>query len=143
MATKDTSSKAKADNTQEEEEKNTGNAGQGNHEGGTQTTHLNSAAELIAAHVESKSLSGVSNAISSWIKVLSEYKELKEIAASLEDLKDAISAKDTEQIVSLMAELGEATVKAAEGAEGDESKGIKTLGKALTAGSKALGKLAK
>jgi hypothetical protein len=65
---------------------------------------------------------------------------LKTIAGNLKKLKTAIDDKNVEKAVTLMATLGEETTKAAEMAEGSEATKIKSLGKALTSGSKAIAK---
>lgn len=56
-------------------------------------------------------------------------------------LKEAISDKDGPSIVNLMNKLGEETTAAASKGENGESLKIKMLGKALTAGAKAISKL--
>lgn len=102
---------------------------------------IDTTAETIATHVEKKSVSGVSTTINKWIDVLTDHKDLKLIAGNLTKLKTAIEDKDAKKIVSLMETLGTETTKAAEMAEGSEATKIKSLGKALTAGSKTLAKL--
>lgn len=104
--------------------------------------HIESSIDMIEEHVKKESLTGVSVSINTWIKTLSEYKELKGIASDLEELKEAISEKNGESIVKLMTKLGEDTTKAAEGAENGESQKIKMLGKALTTAAKAISKIA-
>lgn len=94
----------------------------------------------IETHVEKKSATGLSTTIDKWIDVLEEHKDLKTVASNLKKLKKAIDDKDAEKIVELMATLGEETTKASEMAEGKEATKIKVLGKALTAGSKAISK---
>ncbi|MBC7868417.1 MAG: hypothetical protein H7X88_12850 [Gloeobacteraceae cyanobacterium ES-bin-316] len=111
----------------------------------TQTSHskhLESTIDSIEEHVKKETVTGVSVSISTWIKTLGEYKELKGIASDLEKLKEAISEKDGEAIVKLMTKLGEDTTKAAESAENGESQKIKMLGKALTTAAKAISKIA-
>ena len=78
--------------------------------------------------------------INKWIVTLEEHKDLKAIATNLKKLQQAIEDKKVDQAVKLMATLGEETTKAAEMAEGSEATKIKSLGKALTAGSKAIAK---
>ena len=94
----------------------------------------------IENHVEKKSATGLTTTIDKWIDVLEEHKDLKTVASNLKKLKKAIDDKDAEKIVELMATLGEETTKASEMAEGKEATKIKVLGKALTAGSKAISK---
>ena len=108
----------------------------------TQTTHLDATIEMIEKDVEKKTLTGASAAITKWITTLSKHKELKEISGTLEKLKDAIADKDGKKIVELMTSAGEATIEAAEDAEGDELKKIKMLGKCLVTSAKAIGKFA-
>jgi PHP family Zn ribbon phosphoesterase len=105
------------------------------------STQLSAAAEMIDQHVEKKSLTGVSSAISSWIEKLGEHDGLKMIADDLEKLKTAITDKDGKKIAALMTQLGTATTKAAESAEGTEASKIKHLGTALTNGAKMLTKM--
>jgi len=107
------------------------------------STHLTDTAELVEKHVKDKSTTGISNSISSWVKTLSQHKELKGIADDLESLKEAISAKDGKKIVMLMSKVGSETTKASESADGSEAKKIKALGAALSAGAKAIEKFAK
>jgi hypothetical protein len=96
--------------------------------------------ETIATHVEKKSGTGLTTTINKWIDVLEDHKDLKTIAGNLKKLKTAIDDKNVEKAVTLMATLGEETTKAAEMAEGSEATKIKSLGKALTSGSKAIAK---
>lgn len=105
-----------------------------------QEKHLDATIKVIEEHVEKGSTTGVSVTITAWIKVLESHHGLKGIAADLEKLKEAISAKDGKKAVELMTKLGEATTGAAEGAEGEEAIKIKKLGKTLMAASKALAK---
>jgi hypothetical protein len=109
----------------------------------TETTHLKDTADLIEKHVKEESTTGVSTSINSWIKKLSEHKELKGIADDLEELKAALSEKDGKKITDLMSKLGTATTKAAESAEGQEATQIKAVGKALSAAAKMTSKMAK
>ncbi len=109
----------------------------------TVTTHLDDTVEMLDKHVKDESTTGISTSISSWIKTLSQHKELKNIATDLESLKSAISEKDGKQIVDLMTKLGAATTKAAESAGDGEAEGVKKLGKALTAAAKGISKLVK
>lgn len=104
--------------------------------------HIDSTIESIEEQVKKESLTGTSNSIGTWMKTLSEHKELKGIAGDLEKLKTAISDKDGKKIVDLMNKLGEETTKAAEQAEGDASKSIKQLGKTLSSAAKAISKIA-
>jgi hypothetical protein len=115
------------------ETKNTQNNGQ-------TEKHVDSTIEAINEHVEKKNTS-VATSIGSWIKTLESHKEFKTIASDLEKLKEALSAKDGKKIVDLMTKLGEETTKAAEEAEGGEGKKIKMLGKAISAGAKAISKI--
>lgn len=103
--------------------------------------HLDATAEMIDKHSKDASTTGISNSISSWIKTLENYDGLQDIASNLEKLKAAISAKDTKEIVALMTGLGEATTKAADQADANDSKHIKNVGKSLTAGAKLIKKL--
>ena len=105
------------------------------------TSNIDSTIESIEQHVEKKSPSGVTTAINTWIKALDGNKDLKDIASDLEDLKEALSAKDGKKIVELMTSLGEKTTASAEGAEGNDAKGVKKLGKALSSAAKTIGKL--
>ena len=105
------------------------------------STQIDSTIKAIEDHVEKGTTTGVSASISAWIKKLESQKELKNIAADLEKLKEAISAKEGKKIVELMTKLGSETTKAAESAEGAEGTKIKNLGKALTTAAKAIGKL--
>lgn len=104
-------------------------------------TNIDATIESIDQHVEKKSPSGVSTAINGWIKTLSANDDLKEIASDLEKLKEALSEKDGKKIVELMTSLGEQTTASADGAEGNDAKGVKKLGKALTSAAKTIGKL--
>lgn len=103
---------------------------------------LETTAASIAAHVEKKSGTGLSTTINKWIDVLEDHKDLKAIAGNLKKLLVAIEDKKVEKVVTLMASLGEQTTDAAEMADGTEATKIKALGKALTAGSKAIAKFA-
>lgn len=96
--------------------------------------------ETIATHVEKKSGTGLTSIINKWIDILEDHKDLKSIASNLKKLQQAIEDKKVDKAVTLMATLGEETTKAAEMAEGSEATKIKSLGKALTAGSKAIAK---
>lgn len=101
---------------------------------------LESTTETIASHIEKKSATGLTATINKWIDVLEEHKDLKSIAGNLKKLKLAIEDKKVDKIVTLMADLGEQTIHAAEAEEGREATKIKALGKALTNGSKAISK---
>ena len=105
------------------------------------TSNIESTIESIEQHIEKKSPSGVTTVINNWIKALDGNKDLKDIASDLEDLKEALSAKDGKKIVELMTSLGEKTTASAENAEGNDAKGVKKLGKALTSAAKAISKL--
>ena len=105
------------------------------------TSNIDSTIESIEQHIEKKSPSGVTTAINTWIKALDGNKDLKDIASDLEDLKEALSEKDGKKIVELMTSLGEKTTASAENAEGNDAKGVKKLGKALTSAAKTIGKL--
>lgn len=104
-------------------------------------SNIDSTIESIEQHIEKKSPSGVTTAINTWIKALDGNKDLKDIASDLEDLKEALSEKDGKKIVELMTSLGEKTTASAENAEGNDAKGVKKLGKALTSAAKTIGKL--
>lgn len=104
------------------------------------TSNIESTIESIEQHIEKKSPSGVTTSINNWIKALSGNKDLKDIASDLEDLKEALSEKDGKKIVELMTSLGEKTTASAENAEGNDAKGVKKLGKALTSAAKTIGK---
>lgn len=104
------------------------------------TEQIDKTVETIATHVEKKSGTGLSTTINKWIDVLEENKDLKSIASNLKKLQQAIEDKKVDKVITLMATLGEETNKAAEMAEGSEATKIKSLGKALTAGSKAIAK---
>ena len=104
-------------------------------------SNIDSTIESIDQLIEKKSVSGVSTAISGWIKTLGGNDDLKGIASDLEDLKEAISQKDGKKIVELMTSLGEQTTAAADSAKGDDAKGVKKLGKALTSAAKTISKL--
>jgi hypothetical protein len=108
--------------------------------GSEYSTHIDETIKAIEDHVD-KGTTTVQTSISSWIKTLGGYPELKDIAADLEDLKEAISDKNGKKIVDLMTKLGTGTTEAAANAEGSEGTKIKALGKALTAGAKAISKL--
>lgn len=105
------------------------------------TSNIESTIESIEQHIEKKSPSGVTTVINTWIKALDGNKDLKDIASNLEDLKEALSEKDGKKIVELMTSLGEQTTASAENAEGNDAKGVKKLGKALTSAAKTIGKL--
>ncbi len=105
------------------------------------TSNIDSTIESIEQHLEKKSPSGVTTSINTWIKALSGNKDLKDIASDLEDLKEALTEKDGKKIVELMTSLGEKTTASAESAEGNDAKGVKKLGKALTSAAKTISKL--
>lgn len=105
------------------------------------TSNIDSTIESIEQHIEKKSPSGVTTAINNWIKAIDGNKDLKDIASDLEDLKEALSEKDGKKIVELMTSLGEKTTASAEDAKGDDAKGVKKLGKALTSAAKTISKL--
>ena len=104
------------------------------------TEQIDKTVETIATHVEKKSGTGLTTTINKWIVTLEEHKDLKAIATNLKKLQQLIEDNKADQAVKLMAMLGEETTKAAEMAEGSEATKIKSLGKALTAGSKAIAK---
>lgn len=104
-------------------------------------TQLDSTAKTIEDHVEKKSSTGVSGTINKWIDTLEDHKGFNTIASNLHKLNEAIENKETKNIVTLLATLGEETSHAAEKAEGAEATKIKYLGKALTTASKAIAKL--
>ena len=96
--------------------------------------------ETITIHVEKKSGTGLTSTINKWIDTLEDHKDLKTIASDLKKLETAFEDKNFEKVVTLMATLGEETTKAAEMAKGSEATKIKSLGKALTSGSKTIAK---
>ena len=104
------------------------------------TKQIDKTVETITAHVEKKSGTGLTTTISKWIDVLDEHKELRTIAADLKKLQQAIEDKDTQKAITLMATLGEETIKVADDAEGSEKMKIKALGKSLTTASKTIAK---
>jgi hypothetical protein len=104
------------------------------------TEQIEATIETISNHVEKKSGTGLSTTINKWIDVLEHHKDLKTIASNLKKLKQALDDKDAKKVVMLMETLGEETTKAAEMTEGSEATKIKSLGKALTSGSKAIAK---
>ena len=106
-------------------------------------TEIDSTIEKIESHVEKETPTGVKTVISGWLEKLSEHKELSGIGKDLEKLQDALEAKDSKNIVALLTSLGKDTTAAAEKAEGKEGTKLKALGKALSAGGNALGKLSK
>ena len=97
--------------------------------------------DALEHSIEKETATGSSSYIASWIKTLHEHKEFKAIADDLEKLKDAVADKDGKMIYTLLQKLGDATVEAAEKAEGKEGESIKKLGKALLKGSKFVEKL--
>lgn len=105
------------------------------------TTSIDSTIESIEDHLEKKSLSGVSTGIDGWIKTLSGNDALKDITSDLKDLKEAVSAKDGKKIVELLSSLGEQTTAAASSAKGDDAKGVRKLGGALTSAANSISKL--
>ena len=104
------------------------------------TEQIDSTVETISTHVEKKSATGLTTTINKWIDVLENHKDLKTIASDLKKLEKAIGDKDFKKVVMLMDTLGTETTKAAEMAEGNEATKIKSLGKALSSGSKAIAK---
>ena len=106
-------------------------------------TQLETTIEKLDENIKSKTTTGASVSISSWIKKLSDNEDLKPIADDLEKLKAAISAKDGAEIVTLLDKVGKATIDAASNADDDSSKGVAKLGKALVAGAKAVKTLVK
>jgi hypothetical protein len=105
------------------------------------TSSIDSTVESIEQLVEKKSVSGVTPAIDNWIKTLDGNSNLKDIASDLEDLKEAISGKNGKRIVELMTSLGEKTTASAQNAKGDDGKGVRKLGMALTSAAHTIGKL--
>ena len=105
--------------------------------------HIDTTIESLEKHIKDESTTGVSTSITSWIKILEKHEELKDIAADLGILKEAIVDKNGKKIVDLMTKLGKETTKADEQAEGNESKNIMHLGKALTTAAKAISHFAK
>lgn len=101
---------------------------------------IDATVEAISDHIEKKSATGLTTAINKWIDVLENHKDLKMIASNLKKLEQCLADKDFKKVVTLMGTLGEETTKAAEMAEGSEAIKIKSLGKALTSGSKAIAK---
>ena len=142
-ATKSASdSKTKSDSASKSNGSDSKSNGSGSKSNGSDSTsNIDSTIESIEQHIEKKSPSGVTTAINTWIKALDGNKDLKDIASDLEDLKEALSAKDGKKIVELMTSLGEKTTASAESAEGNDAKGVKKLGKALTSAAKTIGKL--
>lgn len=104
------------------------------------TAQIEATVETISTHIEKKIRTGTTTTINKWIDVLEDHNELKTIASNLKKLKQAIEDKNAEKIVILMALLGEETTEASEMADGSEATKIKSLGKALTSGSKAIAK---
>lgn len=104
------------------------------------TEQIEATVETISTHIEKKIGTGLTTTINKWIDVLEDHNDLKTIASNLKKLKQAIEDKNVEKVVTLMALLGEETTKASEMAEGSEATKIKSLGKALTSGSKAIAK---
>jgi hypothetical protein len=109
----------------------------------TKMANLEKTIEQVEDSIEKKTTTGASTSITSWIKTLSENKDLKPIADDLEKLKEAISEKDGATIIELLDKIGQETIEAADKAEDDSGKNIKKLGKALVAASKAVKKLVK
>ena len=102
---------------------------------------LKNSEDTVNSGVEGKSTTGVSKNIDKWIKTLEGKEGFKTISGNLEKLKEALKAKDGEEICSLMEKLGEATVKKSELDGVENGKNIKSLGKALISGAKTLKKL--
>ncbi len=103
--------------------------------------HVEKTVDALENSIEKESQTGSTASINSWIKTLSDRPGYKTIANDLEKLKEAIADKDGKKVYTLLEKLGDATVKAAEKAEGKESAAIKKLGKTLLKGSKFIEKL--
>lgn len=145
-ATKSTSdSKAKSDSTSKsngsDSKSNDSKSNGSDSKSNDSTSNIDSTIESIEQHIEKKSPSGVTTAINNWVKTLNGNKDFKDITSDLEDLKEALSEKDGKKIVELMTSLGEKTTASAENAEGNDAKGVKKLGKALTSAAKTISKL--
>ena len=102
---------------------------------------LTNSEETVKNGVAEKSLTGATKSIDKWIKTLEDKKGFKTISENLTKLKEAIKAKDAENICSLMDKLGEQTIAKSELDGVEDGKNIKSLGKALVSGSRTLKKL--
>jgi hypothetical protein len=104
--------------------------------------HVEKTITLIETGMENESKTGAAPNITGWIKILKDRRGFAPILHDLEKLKEAMSAKDSKKICSLLEKLGNATVEAAEKAENTkDSASIKKLGKGLLKISKLAGKL--
>lgn len=108
----------------------------------SETEHLQSTIDVIETGIEKESTTGATPKINSWIKTLQEYKGFTTIVHDLEKLKEAIAAKDSKHIYTLLEKLGNETIAKSEKAEGKDSALIKKLGKSLLNVSKLAKKLA-
>ena len=106
----------------------------------TYEAQIDTTISTVEEHAEKKSGAGAMGTINKWIDTLENQKGLKIIATNLNKLKDAIESKDAVKIVSLLAALGEKTIKAAENAAGAEATKIKNLGITLVTASKVIAK---
>lgn len=102
---------------------------------------LKNSEETVKSGVTEKSTTGASKNIDKWIKTLEDKEGFKTISGNLDKLKEALKAKDSDQICSLMEKLGEATVKKSELDGVKDGKNVKALGKALINGANTLKKL--
>jgi hypothetical protein len=107
----------------------------------SEAEHLEKTIDALENSIEKETATGSSTSITSWIKTLSDYKGYQTIVHDLEKLKEAIADKDGKKVYTLLEKLGDATVTAAEKAEGKENASIKKLGKTLLKGSKLVKKL--
>ncbi|QJD95484.1 hypothetical protein HH214_06145 [Mucilaginibacter robiniae] len=107
----------------------------------TEAEHLEKTIDAIEHSIENESATGSTTQISTWIKTLSGRRGFAPIVHDLEKLKEAVDHKDGHKIYTLLEKLGEATVEAAEKAEGKEAAAVKKLGKALQKGAKLVKKL--
>ena len=96
-----------------------------------ESEHLQSTIDVIENGIEKESTTGALPKITSWIKTLEGHRGFTPIVHDLEKLKDAIGAKDSSKIFSLLEKLGNETIAAADKAEGKDTDLIKTLGKSL------------
>ncbi len=103
--------------------------------------HLEKTTEALENSIEKESQTGSTSGINSWIKTLEGKRGFAPIVHNLEKLKEAIADKDGKKVYTLLEKLGEATVEAAEKAEGKESAAVKKLGQTLLKGAKLVKKL--
>jgi len=107
----------------------------------SEAEHLEKTIDALENSIEKESATGSTTSITSWIKTLSEHRGYMPIVHNLEKLKEAVADKDGKKIYTLLEKLGDATVEAAEKAEGKENAAIKKLGKTLLKGSAFVKKL--